>query len=250
MANPTSRATLIDYCKRRLGDPVIEINVDEDQIEDRIDEAIQYYQTYHSDATVRGYLKHQMTSTDITNKYITLSTDVLYVSRMFKLVDAFNSRNMFDIKYQMSLNDIWDMTKYAGDLAYYEQLQQYLTTLDMVLNGQPIVDFVRNQHRLYIHGNIEDKDIKEDDYIVLETYQTIDADTHTSIYNDMWLKKYATALIKLQWGMNLIKFQGVKLPGGVELNGRQIYDDAQKELDDIKETMMVTYEMPPLDMVG
>lgn len=250
MANPTSRATLIDYCKRRLGDPVIEINVDEDQIEDRIDEAIQYYQTYHSDATVRGYLKHQMTSTDITNKYITLSTDVLYVSRMFKLVDAFNSRNMFDIKYQMSLNDIWDMTKYAGDLAYYEQLQQYLTTLDMVLNGQPIVDFVRNQHRLYIHGNIEDKDIKEDDYIVLETYQTIDADTHTSIYNDMWLKKYATALIKLQWGMNLIKFEGMQLPGGVIINGRQIFDDAQAEIQELEEKIRLEHEMPADFFVG
>ena len=250
MANPNSRDSLIEYCKKRLGDPVIEINVDEDQIEDRIDEAIQYYQHYHSDATVRGYLKHQMTADDITNKYITLSTDVLYVSRMFKLVDAFNSRNMFDIKYQMSLNDIWDMTKYAGDLAYYEQLQQYLTTLDMVLNGQPIVDFVRNQHRLYIHGNIEDKDIKEDDYIVLETYQVIDPNSHTSIYNDMWLKKYATALIKYQWGMNLIKFEGMQLPGGVIINGRQIFDDAQAEIQELEEKIRLEHEMPADFFVG
>lgn len=251
MANPNSRTTLIDYCKRRLGDPVIEINVDEDQVEDRIDEAIQYYQEFHSDATKRGYLKHLMTATDITNKYIDVSSNIQFISRIFRVSSSFNnSGNMFDIKYQMALNDIWDLTKFAGDMAYYEQLQQYLSTLDMKLNGMPIIDYVRRENRVYIHGSIEDQDIKQNDYIVLETYETIDANTHTSIYNDMWLKLYATALIKLQWGMNLIKFEGMQLPGGVIVNGRQIFDDAQAEIQELQEKIRLEHEMPADFFVG
>jgi len=251
MANPTSRATLIDYCKRRLGEPVIEVNVDEDQVEDRIDEAIQYYQEFHSDSLKHGYLKHQLTSSDITNKYISLSTDIQFVSRMFKIDSTFaQTGNMFDIKYQMALNDVWDLTTWAGDLAYYEQLQQYLSLLDMKLNGSPIVDFVRRQNRLYIHGNIEDGDLTAGDYIVAEIYEIIDPDTHTSIYNDMWLKQYATSLIKLQWGMNLIKFEGMQLPGGVVINGRQIFDDAQAEIQELQEKIRLEHEMPADFFVG
>jgi len=251
MANPTSRDTLIDYCLRSLGAPVLDINVDEDQIEDRIDEAIQYYQEFHSDATQRGYLKHQLTSTDITNKYITLTTDIQFVSRMFRVSSTFaQTGNMFDIKYQMALNDMWDLTKWAGDLSYYEQLQQYLSTLDMKLNGSPIVDFVRKQNRLYIHGNIEDEDLKEDDYIVLETYTTIDPDTHTAVYNDLWLKQYCTSLIKKQWGQNLMKFEGMQLPGGVMLNGRQLYDDGTSDIERLRESLRLEHEMPPDFFVG
>lgn len=251
MANPTSRATLIDYCLRRLGDPVIEVNVDEDQIDDRIDEAIQYYQEFHSDALKRGYLKHLLTAADITNKYITLSTDIQYVSRMFKVDSTFaQTGNMFDIKYQMALNDVWDLTSWAGDLAYYEQLQQYLSLLDMKLNGSPIVDFVRKQNRLYIHGNIEDGDLEAGQYIVAEVYEIINPNTHTSIYNDMWLKQYATSLIKLQWGMNLIKFEGMQLPGGVIINGRQLFDDAQAEIQELQEKIRLEHEMPADFFVG
>lgn len=250
MANPNSRDTLIDYCKRKLGDPVIEINVDEDQVEDRIDEAIQYYQEFHSDATYRGYLKHQVTSTDVTNKYIDISSDVLYISKMFSVSSSTSTGNMFNLKYQMHLNDIAMMHQHNGDLAYYEQMQQYLTTLDMVLNGAPIVDFARKQNRVYIHGNFEDKDIVLGDYLVFEVYQTIDPDTHTSIYNDMWLKAYATSLIKLQWGMNLIKFEGMQLPGGVIINGRQIYDDAQAEIQELQEKIRLEHEMPADFFVG
>ena len=251
MANPNSRTSLIDYCKRRLGEPVIEINVDEDQVEDRIDEAIQYYQEFHSDATKRGYLKHQMTATDITNKYISVSSNIQFVSRIFRIDSAFgNTGNMFDIKYQMALNDIWDLTKFAGDLAYYEQLQQYLTTLDMQLNGMPIIDFVRREGRVYIHGSIEDQDIKEDDYVVLETYETIDQNTHTSIYNDMWLKDYATALIKQQWGQNLIKFQGVTMLGGVQMNGEIIYQQADEEIKLLEEQMLNGFGLPADMMIG
>jgi hypothetical protein len=245
MANPTSRDTLIDYCKRQLGDPVLEINVDEDQIEDRIDEALQYYQEYHSDATIRTYLKHLVTATDVSNEYIPIASNILYISRLFPISSSFNSSfNFFDIKYQMMLNDVADIQNFAGDLAYYEQMQQYLSLLDMKLNGHPQTTFARHQDRLYIHGEFKDGDIKEGEYIVAEVYTVLDPDSNTSIYNDLWLKEYATALIKRQWGMNLLKFDGVQLPGGVLLNGRQLYDDATADIDRLRERIRSEFELP------
>ena len=251
MATPSTREELIEYCKRRLGDPVIEINVDDDQVEDRVDEALQYYQEFHSDATVKTYLKHRVTSTDISNEYIPISSDVIFVSRLFPLASSFSySHNFFDIKYQMMLNDIADMQNFAGDLAYYEQLQQYLSVLDMTLNGTPQTTFSRRQGRLYIHGDFQDNDIKEDDYLIAEAYQIVDPDTHTSVYNDMWLKDYTTALIKEQWGMNLIKFEGMQLPGGVVINGRQLFDDARQEIESLRERIRLEHEMPADFFVG
>ena len=160
MAAPSSRQTLIDYCLRRLGAPVIEINVDNDQLEERIDDALQVYQEFHSDSTVKTYLKHQVTASDISNKYISISSDIIFVSRLFQLSSSFNaSRNFFDIKYHMMLNDIADMQNFEGDLAYYEQMQQYLSLLDVKLNGHPLVNFSRHQNRLYIFGDMNDGDI-------------------------------------------------------------------------------------------
>ena len=251
MANPATRDELIDYCKRQLGDPVLEINVDDDQIEDRVDEAIQYYQEYHSDATTRTYLKHLVTADDVSNEYITLSSDILYVSKLFPVSSSFNSSfNFFDIKYQMMLNDIADLQNFAGDLAYYEQMQQYLSILDMKLNGHPQVHYSRHQDRLYIFGEFKNKDIKAGEYVVAEVYTILNPDTHTSIYNDMWLKEYTTALIKRQWGMNLIKFDGVQLPGGVILNGRQLYDDANQEIERLRERIRSEFELPADFFVG
>ena len=251
MAPPNSRDTLIDYCKRRLCDPVLEINVDEGQIEDRVDEAIQYYQEYHSDATIRTYLKHLVTATDVANEYIPISTDILYISQLFPTSSSFGSSvNFFDIKYQMMLNDIADLQNFAGDLAYYEQMNQYLSMLDMKLNGTPQVQFSRHQDRLYIFGDFADKDIKAGEYLVAEVYTILDPDTHTSIYNDMWLKEYTTALIKQQWGMNLIKFEGIQLPGGVVLNGRQLYDDASTEIENLRQRIREEHEFPADFFVG
>lgn len=251
MAIPNSRDTLIDYCKRRLGEPVIEINVDYDQLEDRVDEAIQFYQEYHSDATQKTFLKHLVTADDVANEYITISSDIIHVTKMFPITSNFNQgRNFFDIKYQMMLNDMTDLVSFAGDLAYYEQMQQYLSLLDMKLNGHPQVHFVRRQNRLYIYGDFADGDIDEGDYIIVEVYSTINPDTFTSIYNDMFLKEYTTALIKQQWGQNLIKFEGMQLPGGVTLNGRQMYDDATQEIDRLREKVRLEFELPPDFFVG
>lgn len=251
MANPNSRDTLIDYCKRRLGEPVLEINVDEDQLEDRVDEAIQYYQEYHSDATYRAYKSHQLTDTDITNKYITTAADVQYVTRVFPFISSASaSKNLFNLRYQMHLSELTDMSQFAGDIAYYEQIQQYLSLLDQTLNGHSMVDFARKQNRLYVFGHFEDLDIKADDYVVYEYYSTITADSFTAIYNDMWLKEYTTALIKQQWGMNLMKFEGMQLPGGVIINGRQLYDDALGEIADLRERIRLEHEMPADFFIG
>ena len=251
MATPNSKTTLIDYCKRRLGAPVIEINIDEEQAEDRVDEALEYYQEFHSDATVKGYMKHQVTGTDVSNEYISVSSDIIQVTKMFPITSSFNtSRNFFDIKYQMMLNDLADFATFSGDVAYYEQIQQYLRLLEMKLNGHPIVNFVRRQNRLYIHGDFADNDIKAGDFIVAEVYTIINPTTHTSVFNDIWLKEYTTALIKQQWGSNLIKFEGMQLPGGVQLNGRQIYDDATNEIVALRERIRVEHELPPDFFVG
>ena len=206
MARPSSRDELIEYCLRRLGAPVIEINVDPDQVEDRIDEALEFYQEFHSDAVVKTYYKYLVTANDVVNEYITIPSNIIYLSRLFPVSNSSSSVNFFDVKYQMMLNDITDLQNFAGDLAYYEQLQQYLSLIDMKLNGTPQVSFSRRQNRLYIFGDFADGDIKAGDYIIAEVYQIIDPDTFTSIYNDKFVKNYATALIKRQWGANLIKF--------------------------------------------
>jgi hypothetical protein len=244
MATINTREKLIDYCKRRLGDPVIEINVDEDQVEDRIDEALQLYREYHSDGQYRAFLKHQVTQTDIDNGYITVSDNVLTVNRMFPINTSSTGRDMFSIQYQMHLNDMYFMNSFMGDLAYYNQMKQYLSLLDMQLTGTPQVDFSRKQGRLYIHADLEDGSIKVDDYIIAEVIVALDPTSTTKIYDDRWLKEYATALIKLQWGQNMIKFDGMQLPGGVTINARQIYEDATADIEKLREELRLEHEMP------
>ena len=250
MAAPNSRTTLIDYCLRNLGSPVLKVNVDPDQLEDRVDEAIQYYQNFHSDAALRTFLKHQVTTTDVTNEYITLSASVQNITKMFNVHGSAMSRNFFDIKYQMHLNDMRQMHGFIGELAYYEQMQQYLSTLDMKLNGTPQVQFSRMQNRLYIHGEFQDGDLKAGDYLVAEIYEKINPDTFTNVYNDLWLKEYTTALIKRQWGANLMKFEGMQLPGGVMINGRQLYDDGEGDIARLRESIRLEHEMPTDFFVG
>lgn len=244
MAIINSRETLIDYCKRRLGDPVIEINVDEDQVEDRIDEALQLYREYHSDGQYRSFLKHQITAEDIANGYITVSSNVLTVNRLFPVSSTFGGTDMFSVQYQMRLNDMYFLNTFMGDLAYYHQMQQYMSLIDTTLTGQPQIDFSRVQSRLYIPSDLTDGTLSVDDYVIAETMTAIDPATATKIYNDRWLKEYATALIKLQWGQNMIKFDGMQLPGGVTINARQIYEDAQADIDKLREELRLEHEMP------
>jgi len=251
MASPTSRQELIDFCLRRLGEPVLEVNVDVDQIEDKVDDAIQKYQEFHSDATIRTYLKYQVTADDVTNGYVPISSNIIFVSKVFPFSSTYGSSgNLFDIRYQMFLNNMGDFINFAGDLAYLYQMEQYLSMIDLQLHGHPTVKFSRRQNRLYIWGDFEDKDLQADDYLVAEVYQTIDPETHTSIYNDMFIKDYTTALIKQQWGANLSKFEGMQLPGGVTLNGRQIFEDASADIERLEEKLRSEQELPVDFFVG
>ena len=250
MTNPNSRQTLIDYCLRRLGAPVIEINLDEDQIEDRVDEALQFYQTYHSDAILPTYIKHIITEFDTANKYIDIGDHYTYIRRVLPLDTTGSSISMFDARYQIRLNDVYDMSSgIMGNLTSYFQMQQYLGTLDIVLNGtEEYIRFSRHMNRLYM--DTDWSQIKVGTYIIIDCDMVIDPQTYTDVYNDMWLKRYTTALIKRQWGANLIKFEGVQLPGGVILNGRQIFDDAMTDIQDLEEELRLNFELPVNFMVG
>jgi len=249
MAIITSRIGLSDYCLRALGHPVIEINLDDDQIEDRIDEAIQFFQEYHSDAIVRHFRKHQVTADDITNEYITLPENMLFVTRVLPIKGVGSSSDIFSLDYQLHLNDLYGLRD-PGDLVSYELTKQYMSLIDMKINGvTEQITFSRHMDRLLIEFRWG-TDITEGQYIVLEGYQTIDPETYTDVYNDMFLKRYCTALFKRQWGLNLSKFEGIQLPGGITLNGRQILDDANQEIEKLEEQVRLNYEMPPDFFVG
>jgi hypothetical protein len=250
MATPNSRQSLIDFCLRRLGAPVIEINVDDDQIEDKVDDALQMYQEFHSDATYRTYLKHVITQSDKDNGYIPIDSNIIYVSQLFPLNTTFSSVNMFDIRYQMMLNSLGDFMNFAGGMSYYYQMQQYLEFLDQVLSGYPQTTWSRHQDRLYVWGEWSNGDLDVGDYVVAEVYTAVDPDTFSSVYNDMFMKNYTTALIKQQWGMNMSKFEGMQLPGGVTISGRQILEDANTELKELEEKLRLEQELPPDFFVG
>lgn len=247
MSNPTSRQGLIDYCLRKLGHPVIEINVDDDQLEDRIDEALGFYREFHYDAVELVYLKHQITQTDIDNQYLSISDAVTGVTKIFPFSNRTTGINIFDIRYQILINDLYSLM--STDLIYYSQVRQHLELINMMLIGQKPIRFNRHMNRLFIDMDWEE-DVDVGDFIVIECYRILDPDTYTDVYNDRILKKYAAALIKRQWGANLKKFSGVQLPGGVQLNGQVIFDEAMQEIKEIEEETRNTYELPVDMFVG
>lgn len=243
MAKPNSRSTLIDYCLRALGAPVIEINVDDDQVEDRIDEALQFYQHYHADAIEKVYLKHEVTADNITNGYIPINDLVTDVVRIFPLREGGSTSNMFDVRYQMHLNDIYSMG-YMGSLVDYEMSMQWLAMLDMIIDSDDKhINFERHKNQLRVDMDWSEE-IKAGEFIVVECYRILDPTTYTDVYNDYFLKRYATALIKQQWGVNLSKFEGMVMPGGVTFNGRQILEDAKEEIEKLNEEVRLNWEQP------
>ncbi len=270
MAKPSTRQGLIDFCLRRLGFPVLEINVDDDQLDDLTDDALQYFQERHFDGIEKVYLKHKITaaekdtitsgvttttSTDPNlgslsyqedNKFIQLPDHVIGVDKVFKIDDSTISSGLFNIKYQIFLNDLY----YYGalDLMNYAMTKQYLEDLSRIITPDVQVRFNKKQHKLYL--DIDWDQISDDRWFVFDCWRIVDPANSTDIYNDWWLKRYLTATIKRQWGQNLIKFNGVLLPGGVQLNGREIYEDAVKEIELIEEELRKEYELPPLDMIG
>ena len=314
MANPTSRSELQEYCLRRLGKGVIDINVSTDQIDDRTDEAIQYFQDYHFDGVERTYLKHKVTATtltvsdssvftlkekitggtsgatafihdaptsstirvknelgdfqanetltgavssatqtltsisagDIKNGYVTTNDAVMGVVRVFPFADRANI-DMFDTRYQLRLNEIFDLAN--ASVLYYNMVQRHLSLIEETLTSNPPLRFNRHTDRIYIDMDW-DADINVDEYLIFEAYRILDPSTYSDVYNDLFLKKYLTALIKLQWGNNLSKFSGVQMPGGVTLDGVRIMQEATEEINKIEEEMSLRYELPVNMMVG
>jgi hypothetical protein len=247
MATVTTREQLKDYCLRRLGSPVIEINVEENQIEDRIDDAFQFYREYHYDAVEMVYLKHQFTSTDITNQYISIPDTVVGVSRILPFSDRSDGTNIFSIRYQILLNDLYSLM--STNIIYFYQVKQELELINQILVGTKPIRFNRHMNRLYMDMDWT-ADAIAGDYVVVECYRILDPDTYRDVYNDMFLKRYCTALIKRQWGENLKKFNGVQLPGGVTINADQIYQDALTEITQIESEMQSRFELPVDFMTG
>ena len=290
MAKPATRQQLIDYCFRKLGAPVLEINVDDDQVDDLVDDAIQLYNERHFDGVERMYLKYKITQGDIdrglgvevpgettvngttgvgivtttststnisgygttsTNWYensnfLQIPDSVVGVNKIFKFDTSSISGSMFSIKYQLFLNDLYYFN--SVELLQYAMTKTRLEDIDFLLTPEAQVRFNKRQDRLYL--DIDWGAQKAGNFLVLDCHRALDPESFTQVYNDYFVKLYLTALIKRQWGQNLIKFRGVKLPGGLELNGREIYDDAERDLERIKEKMMLEYELPPLDFIG
>lgn len=248
MAAPLTREDFTDYCLRKLGAPVVEINVDEDQVSDRIDEALQYFNEYHYDGVERVYLKHQVTSTDITNGYLPLTDLIVGVRNVLPISgDNTSSDGLFNLQYQLRLNDIYDLTNVS--LIYFNTVKNYIAELDFLLNGTKPLRFNKHQNRLYIDMDWT-TEVREGQYIIVDCYRALNPTTWTDVWNDMWLKRYAVALIKKQWATNIKKFSGLQLPGGVTLDGDKLYDEAVEEVKELEELMQTNYSLPPDFMIG
>ena len=253
-----TREDFIDYCLRRLGHPVVEVNVEDQQLEDRVNDALQRFLEYSGEGSFRVYQTITIDQTMIDNQVIDLGTNfgnidadrILSILRVLPINSDSSSVNFFDVKYQMRLNDLWDLQTGVGDLAYYEQMQQYLSTIDLKLTGHPQIQFNRYGQSLNIWGDLaNNRDLKVGDKIVVEAMVEINT-INTRIYDNIFLKQYATALIKYQWGQNLIKFEGMQLPGGVTLNGQRIMDEARQEIEIAEQKLYNEYDIPPDFFVG
>jgi hypothetical protein len=250
---PASRSDLKTYCLRKLGFPVIEINVDDDQVDDRIDEAISLWQQFHYDAVTKVYMRHQITQDDVNNRWIPVDPFIISITRIFTLsTEQVNSAatqnfNMFDINYQIRLNELYDFT--SADYVYFELANQHIRTLEMLFIGEVPIRYNQFENKLWIDVNWGGS-VTVGSWIIAEAYATLDPGTITTFWNDNWLKRYTTALIKRQWGENLKKFAGVQLPGGIALNGQQIWQEADAQCTALEAELRDMYEMPAQFEVG
>ena len=278
MAQPASRQELRDYCLRQLGAPVLEINLDDDQIDDAIDDALQYFRERHFNGAEKMYLKHEFTDDDVTRftsanetvttaapdaatwenrkNYLEIPEHVFGISKVYGISSNFVRNSLFGLNNQYYLMDLFSYTSGTGlafggvDMVNYYMVKQHFETIDMIINTGSLVQFRFNtrQDRLYI--DIDPNRVTKDQWLLIECYRALDPSTFTEVFNDQFVKKYATALMKRSWGQNLIKFNGVTLPGGVSMNGRQLYEDALTEIEALMDASLSTYELPPLDMIG
>ena len=262
MAVPSTKTTFKEYCLRALGKPVIDINVDDDQVDDRIDEAVQYFAQYHVDGVERMYLKYLVTDADITrmttdtsesvtdssvtttwkraDNFLVVPSSVISVVNVFPLSDR-SSMNLFDVRYQLRLNDLYDFS--STSIVHYEMTMRHLDFLDHILVGEKPMRFNQLSNRLFIDMDWKN-DITAGEYLIIEVFRKLDPDTHTDIYDDIYLKRYATALIKRQWGQNLSKFNGTAMLGGVTLNGPELFSTAIAEQQKLEEEIRSNYEEP------
>lgn len=247
MSKVSTRQQLKDYCLRRLGAPVIDINVDDDQVEDRISDALKKYRDFHFDGTQHVYYKHQITQTDINNQYVTVPDDLVGITRIFRIGSAPNISNLFNIRYQIHLNDLFDYS--AAAYTPYVMAMRHIETLEEIFIGEKPIRFNRHMNRLYIDLDWK-MDILLGNWFIIDGYQTVDPDEYPDVYDDVWLKKYATALIKRQFGENLKKFEGMNLPGNVTFNGQKIWEEAMEEILRLEEELINTYSMPSVDMMN
>ena len=247
MAIPTSRDQLKEHCLRRLGKPVVDINVDDEQVEDRIDEALLYYRDYHFDGTERVYLKQQVTDEDKTNGYFTLDNSIIGVTSVFDIGDAIQSSNLFNIRYQIHLNDLFDFS--STTYVPYVTAMRHVEQLEEIFVGKKPIRFNRHINRLHIDMDWDD-DVKTGNFVIIDAYKITDPEVYSDVWADRWLLTYTTALIKRQWGENLKKFEGLQMPGGLTFNGQKIWEESTEEIRRLEEEMINSYSLPVMDMSG
>lgn len=246
MAVPTSRTEFKEFCLRKLGKPVLEINVDDDQVEDRIDEALRYYWDYHFDGAEKIYYKYQITQQDKDNKYITVPQNIIGVVNIFDMGSALGTNNLFNIRYQIALNDLYTLTS-VSMVPYYMALQ-HIQFLEYLLVGKQPLRYNRHINKLYLDMDWDRLNVG--DYLIAEAYQIVDPETYSDVWSDRWLARYTECLIKQQWGNNLTKFTGMTLPGGIKFNGEKILNDATNERLALEKEMITSYSLPVTDMIG
>lgn len=247
MAVPSTRSEFKEYCLRALGKPVIEINVDDDQVEDRIDQALRFYWDYHFDGTEKIYYKHILTNDNISNQYIDLPENIMGVVRVFELGDpATSAGDLFNIRYQIALNDLYTLTNVG--LVNFTMTLQHLGLVQEILVGKTPIRY--NRHRNRLHIDKTKQHFQAGEYLLVEAYEVVDPNTYTDVWADRWLQHYTSQLIKRQWGSNLSKFEGMQLPGGITFNGSKLYDDADTEVKRLEEEMITNYSLPVMDMIG
>lgn len=244
---PATREEFKDFCLRRLGEPVIEINVDDLQVEDCVEVALQTYYDYHFDGSNKVYLAHQITADDQTNKYITIPENIIGVINVFDIGDSYSTNNLFNLRYQISLNDLYAFN--TGPYAPYFMALQNVALAEEMFVGKQALRYNRHINKLYIDMAWSEKTTLGE-YIIIEAYATTDPNTYTDVWNDRWLQQYAIAQIKRQWGNNLKKYEGIQMPGGVSFNGQTIYQEALDEIAKLDEELINSYSLPVTDMVG
>ena len=273
MAIPTTKTTFKSYCLRALGYGVIDINVSDDQVDDRLDESLQYFAQYHYDGIEKMYLKHLITSDEVTRarsdasttatdtadssitatwkegkNFIPIPSAVVSVVQVFPFTDTGAGSNMFDIRYQLRLNDLFDLS--STSVIQYQMTMDNIDLLQHILVGETPIRFNQHQNRLYIDMDWENDVTADVDYLIIECYRKLDPTTYIDIYDDIYLKRYATALIKKQWGANLSKFGGVTMLGGITMNGETLYTQALEEQNKLEEQIQLAFELPINYMIG